>query len=261
MSRIKDRLALLNGNKALVAFYTAGDPDIDASKEIFAVIEKNGADIVEIGVPFSDPLADGPTIQASSYRSLNNGTTLKKIIRMVADIRKTSELPVVLMTSFNPIFVYGQKEFVADAVKAGVDGVIIPDLPHEEAEEFLTIADGLDMIFLLAPTSTPDRIQQIGKISKGFIYYISLTGTTGTKESLSVGLEEKVSEIKNSVSLPVLVGFGISGPEQAAEAAKVSDGVILGSAIVKLIETNSNPVERDRKLGEFLTSIQKAINS
>ena len=260
MSRIKDRLASLNGNKALVAFYTAGDPDMDASKEIFAVIEKNGADIVEIGVPFSDPLADGPTIQASSYRSLNNGTTLKKIIRMVADIRKTSELPVVLMTSFNPIFVYGQKEFVADAVKAGVDGVIIPDLPHEEAEEFLAIADGLDMIFLLAPTSTPDRIQQIGKISKGFIYYISLTGTTGTKESLSVGLEEKVSEIKNSVSLPVLVGFGISGPEQAAEAAKVSDGVILGSAIVKLIETNSNPVERDRKLGEFLTSIQKAIN-
>ncbi len=260
MSRIKDRLASLNGNKALVAFYTAGDPDMDASKEIFAVIEKNGADIVEIGVPFSDPLADGPTIQASSYRSLNNGTTLKKIIRMVADIRKTSELPVVLMTSFNPIFVYGQKEFVADAVKAGVDGVIIPDLPHEEAEEFLAIADGLDMIFLLAPTSTTDRIQQIGKISKGFIYYISLTGTTGTKESLSVGLEEKVSEIKNSVSLPVLVGFGISGPEQAAEAAKVSDGVILGSAIVKLIETNSNPVERDRKLGEFLTSIQKAIN-
>ena len=260
MSRIKDRLASLNGNKALVAFYTAGDPDLDASKEIFAVIEKNGADIVELGVPFSDPLADGPTIQASSYRSLNNGTTLKKIIRMVADIRKTSELPVVLMTSFNPIFVYGKKEFVADAVKAGVDGVIIPDLPHEEAEEFLAIADGLDMIFLLAPTSTPDRIQQIGKISKGFIYYISLTGTTGTKESLSVGLEEKVSEIKNSVPLPVLVGFGISGPEQAAEAAKVSDGVILGSAIVKLIETNSNPVERDRKLGEFLMSIQKAIN-
>ncbi|MCH2605471.1 MAG: tryptophan synthase subunit alpha [Nitrospinales bacterium] len=261
MSRIKNRLASLNGNKALVAFYTAGDPDMEASKEIFAVIEKNGADIVEIGVPFSDPLADGPTIQASSHRSLKNGTTLKKIIRMVADIRKTSELPVVLMTSFNPIFVYGQKEFVADAVKAGVDGVIIPDLPHEEAEKFLAIADGLDMIFLLAPTSTPDRVKQIGKISKGFIYYISLTGTTGTKQSLSVGLEEKVGEIKNSVSLPVLVGFGISGPEQAAQAAKVSDGVILGSAIVKLIETNSNPVERDRKLGEFLTSIKKAINS
>jgi len=260
VSRIQKRLASLNGNKALVAFYTAGDPDMEASKEIFAVIEKNGADIVEIGVPFSDPLADGPTIQASSHRSLKNGTTLKKIIQLVTDIRKTSELPVVLMTSFNPIFVYGQKEFVRDAVKAGVDGVIIPDLPPEEAEEFLAISEGLDMIFLLAPTSTPDRVQQIGKISKGFIYYISLTGTTGTKEALSVGLEKKVSEIKKSVSLPVLVGFGISGPEQAAEASKVSDGVILGSAIVKLIETNSNPVERDRKLGEFLTSIQKAIN-
>ena len=260
MSRIEKRLASLNGNKALVAFYTAGDPDLSASKDIFAVIEKNGADIIEIGVPFSDPLADGPTIQASSHRSLQNGTTLKKIIQLVVDIRKTSELPIILMTSFNPIFVYGQKEFVADAVNAGVDGVIIPDLPPEEAEGFLGFAEGLDMIFLLAPTSTPARVQQVGKISKGFVYYISLTGTTGTKESLSAGLEEKVKEIKKTVSLPVLVGFGVSGPEQARQAAQISDGVIIGSAIVKLIDTHSDPAERDLKLAEFLTSIQKAIN-
>ena len=260
MSRIQKHLDSLNGKKALVAFYTAGDPNLEASKDIFTAIEKSGADIIEIGVPFSDPLADGPTIQASSYRSLNNGTTLKKIIRLVSDIRETSQLPVVLMTSFNPIFVYGQKEFVADALKAGVDGVIIPDLPHEEADEFLEIAEGLDMIFLLSPTSTPDRVKQIGKISKGFIYYISLTGTTGTQEFLSSELEAKVEAIKNSVSLPVLVGFGISGPEQAREAAKVSDGVIIGSAIVKLVEKNNDPVERDRKLGEFIVSIQKAIN-
>ncbi len=260
MSRIEKRLASLNGNKALVAFYTAGDPDLSASKDIFAVIEKNGADIIEIGVPFSDPLADGPTIQASSHRSLQKGTTLKKIIQLVTDIRKTSELPIILMTSFNPIFVYGQKEFVADAVKAGVDGVIIPDLPPEEAEEFLGLAEGLDMIFLLAPTSTTARVQQVGKISKGFIYYISLTGTTGTKEALSAGLEEKVKEIKNVVSLPVLVGFGVSGPEQAKQAAQISDGVIIGSAIVKLIEAHSDPAERDRKLAEFLTGIKKAIN-
>ena len=260
MSRIQKHLDSLNGKKALVAFYTAGDPNLDASKEIFAAIEKSGADIIEIGVPFSDPLADGPTIQASSYRSLNNGTTLKKIIKLVSDIRKTSQLPVVLMTSFNPVFVYGQKEFVADALKAGVDGIIIPDLPHEEADEFLEIAEGLDMIFLVSPTSTPDRVKQIGKISKGFIYYISLTGTTGTQEFLSSGLEAKVEAIKKSVSLPVLVGFGISGPEQAREAAKVSDGVIIGSAIVKLVEKNNDPVERDRKLGEFIASIQKAIN-
>jgi tryptophan synthase alpha chain len=260
MSRIEKRLSSLNGNKALVAFYTAGDPDLSASKDIFAVLEKNGADIIEIGVPFSDPLADGPTIQASSHRSLQKGTSLKKIIKLVTDIRKTSELPIILMTSFNPIFVYGQKEFVADAVKAGVDGVIIPDLPPEEAEEFLGLAKGLDMVFLLAPTSTPARVQQVGKVSKGFIYYISLTGTTGTKESLSAGLEEKVNEIKKSVSLPVLVGFGVSGPEQARQAAQISDGVIIGSAIVKLIETHSDPAERDRKLAEFLTGIQKAIN-
>ena len=260
MSRIQKRLDYLNGKKALVAFYTAGDPNLDASKDIFAAMEKSGADIIEIGVPFSDPLADGPTIQASSYRSLNNGTTLKKIIQLVSDIRKTSQLPVVLMTSFNPIFVYGQKEFVADALKAGVDGVIIPDLPHEEADEFLEIAEGLDTIFLLSPTSTPDRVKQIGKISKGFVYYISLTGTSGTQQSLSSELEAKVEAIKKSVSLPVLVGFGISGPEQAREAVKVSDGVIIGSAIVKLVEKNKNPVERDRKLGEFIASIQKAIN-
>ena len=260
MSRIEKRLVLLNGNKALVAFYTAGDPDLSASKDIFAVIEKNGADIIEIGVPFSDPLADGPIIQASSHRSLQKGTTLKKIIQLVADIRKTSELPIILMTSFNPVFVYGKKEFVADAVKAGVDGMIIPDLPPEEAEEFLGIAEGLDMVFLLAPTSTPSRIKQVGNISKGFIYYISLTGTTGTKESLSAGLEEKVNEIKKSVSLPVLVGFGVSGPEQARQAAQISDGVIIGSAIVKLIAEHSDPAERDRKLADFLASIKKAIN-
>ena len=260
MSRIEKRLVSLKGNKALVAFYTAGDPDLSASKDIFAVIEKNGADIIEIGVPFSDPLADGPTIQASSHRSLQKGTTLKKIIQLVADIRKTSELPIILMTSFNPVFVYGKKEFVADAVKAGVDGMIIPDLPPEEAEEFLGIAEGLDLVFLLAPTSTPARIQQVGKVSKGFIYYISLTGTTGTKEALSAGLKKKVNEIKKSVSLPVLVGFGVSGPEQAKQAAEASDGVIIGSAIVKLIAEHSDPAERDRKLADFLASIKKAIN-
>ena len=260
MSRIQKRLTSLNGKKALVAFFTAGDPDLNASKDIFSTIETHGADIVEIGVPFSDPLADGPTIQASSHRSLKNGTTLKKIIHLVTDIRKKSELPVILMTSFNPIFVYGQKDFIADVIKAGVDGLIIPDLPPEEAESFLDISEGLDIIFLLAPTSTADRIQEIGKISKGFVYYISLTGTTGTKESIAVGLNEKVGEIKKAVSLPVFIGFGISGPEQAKQAVEAGDGVILGSAIVKIIENNHDPVERDRKLGEFISSIQKAIN-
>ena len=263
MSRIQERLNRLNGNKALVAFFTAGDPDLSASKEIFSVVEKSGADIIEIGVPFSDPLADGPTIQASSQRSLQNGTTLKKIINLVTEIRGQSQLPIVLMTSFNPVFVYGQKEFVEDAVKAGVDGVIVPDLPPEEADEFLSYANEkqLDMIFLLAPTSTPERVQWVGKISKGFIYYVSLTGTTGTKTTLAKNFQEKVTAIKSKVQLPVLVGFGISGPEQAQEAAQCSDGVIIGSAIVKMIETHSDPVERNRNIADFVSGIKKALTN
>jgi tryptophan synthase alpha chain len=263
VSRIDEKFKSLNGNKALVAFFTAGDPDMSASKEIFSVIEKNGADIIEIGVPFSDPLADGPVIQASSHRSLQNGTTLKKIIQLVKGIRSESELPIVLMSSFNPIFVYGQKKFVDDAVQAGVDGVILPDLPPEEAEEFLGYASekNLDMIFLLAPTSTPERIQRIGELSKGFIYYISLTGTTGTKVALSSNLADKVTEIKSKAKLPVLVGFGISGPEQAQEAAQCSDGVIIGSAIVKLVEDHSDPVERNRNIADFVSGIKKSLSS
>ena len=262
MSRIDDRFKSLNGKKALVAFFTAGDPDMSASKDIFSVIEKSGADVIEIGVPFSDPLADGPVIQASAHRSLQNGTTLKKIIELVKDIRSQSQLPIVLMSSFNPVFVYGQEKFVEDAVNAGVDGVILPDLPPEEAGEFLGFANAkkLDTIFLLAPTSTPDRIQMVGEASKGFIYYVSLTGTTGTKEALAKNLEEKVSAIKSKVKLPVLVGFGISGPEQAKEAGQLSDGVIIGSAIVKLIESQSDPVERDKSIAEFITGIRTALN-
>jgi len=262
MSRIDDRFKSLNGKKALVAFFTAGDPSLSSSKNIFSVIEKGGADIIELGVPFSDPLADGPVIQASAHRSLQNGTTLRKIIELVKDIRSQSQLPIVLMSSFNPVFVYGQAKFVEDAVNAGVDGVILPDLPPEEAEKFLGFANAksLDTIFLLAPTSTPDRIQTVGKASKGFIYYVSLTGTTGTKEALAKNLEEKVSAIKNKVKLPVLVGFGISGPEQAKEAGQYSDGVIIGSAIVKLIESYSDPVERDKKIAEFISSIKAALN-
>ena len=262
MSRIDDRFKSLNGKKALVAFFTAGDPDLSASKDIFSVIEKAGADIIELGVPFSDPLADGPVIQASAHRSLQNGTTLGKIIELVKDIRSQSQLPIVLMSSFNPVFVYGQAKFVEDAVNAGADGVILPDLPPEEADKFLGFANAksLDTIFLLAPTSTPDRIQMVGEASKGFIYYVSLTGTTGTKEALAKNLEEKVSAIKNEVKLPVLVGFGISGPEQAKEAGQCSDGVIIGSAIVKLIESHSDPVERDKKITEFISSIKTALN-
>ena len=264
MSRIQTRFEEIRkaNRKALVTFVTGGDPDLESPRRIFAVIEKSGADIVELGVPFSAPLADGPVIQASSQRSLKSGTSLKKIIRLVADIRKDSQLPIVLMTSFNPVFVYGQQQFVVDTLQAGVDGVIIPDLPPEDSGLLAAYAShkGLDMIYLLAPTSTAKRIQIITERSRGFIYYISLTGTTGVRTSLAGGIGKKVAAIKQTAKLPVLVGFGISGPEQAKNAAEISDGVIVGSAIVKLIEQNSNPEERDKKVSEFVAGIKESIN-
>ncbi len=263
MSRISECLELLNSKsqKALVAFITAGDPDLESTGKIFSVLEESGADIIELGVPFSDPLADGPVIQAASQRSLKSGASLKKIIARVAEIRKGSHLPIVLMTSYNPVFVYGDKKFVDDALAAGVDGVIIPDLPPEEAGEFLADADekGLDMIFLLAPPSSPERVKMIAGMSRGFIYYVSLTGVTGMRNSLPEGLEEKVTAIKNVTSLPVMIGFGISGPENASQAASISDGVIVGSAIVKLIADCKDPVERDKKLAEFVSGIKQAL--
>jgi len=252
----------IENRKALVVFITAGDPDLESTKSILAVIDDSGADIVELGVPFSDPLADGPVIQASALRSLKSGTTLKKIIALVKNIRQSRGLPIVLMTSFNPVFVYGEKQFIQDAASAGVDGVIIPDLPLEEAGEFSGLAEkeGLDMIHLLAPTSPEERVRTVAEHSRGFIYYISLTGTTGMRTQLAEGLRDKVDSIKHAANIPVLVGFGISGPNQARDAAKVSDGVIIGSAIVKLIEQNPDPAQRDKKLSEFVTSVKQAIS-
>ncbi len=266
MSRIEERFNTLRSNnqKALVAFITAGDPDLESTRQLFSVIEKNGADIVELGVPFSDPLADGPVIQKSSQRSLKNGTTLKKIVNLVSEIRKDSELPIVLMSSFNPIHVYGFRQFVDDAVSAGVDGIIVPDLPPEESKELEDYANskGLDMIFLLAPTSTPDRVEMVAQRSRGFIYYVSLTGTTGVRSQLPPGIETKLLEIRKASERPVLVGFGISGPEQARQASGISDGVIIGSAIVKLIEEHSgNPEIRDQKVAEFISSIHQTLKS
>ena len=252
----------IENRKALVVFITAGDPDLESTKSILDVIDDSGADIVELGVPFSDPLADGPVIQASALRSLKSGTTLKKIIALVKNIRQSRGLPIVLMTSFNPVFVYGERQFIQDAASAGVDGVIIPDLPFEEAGEFSGLAEkeGLDMIRLLAPTSPEERVRMVAEHSRGFIYYISLTGTTGVRTQLAEGLRDKVNSIKHSVNIPVLVGFGISGPNQARDAAKVSDGIIIGSAIVKLIEQNPDPTQRDKKLSEFVTSVKQAIS-
>lgn len=263
MSRIEKRIEQLRSKdqKALITFITAGDPDLETTKKLFKVLEKSGADIIELGVPFSDPLADGPVIQKSALRALGSGTTLKKIIQLVDEIRQDSQLPIVLMSSYNPVFVYGEKRFVDDAVKAGVDGVIIPDLPPEEAMEFERYADskGLDMIFLIAPTSTPDRIKMVAERSRGFIYYVSLTGVTGARASLADGIQQKMENIKKNTKLPVMIGFGISGPDQAKQAAAISDGVIVGSAVVRMIDEYTEHNQRESRVGGFVASLRQAL--
>ncbi len=263
MSRIAKAFERLNSDnqKALVAFITAGDPDIPTTQDIFSAVEEGGADIIELGVPFSDPLADGPVIQASAQRALKSGTTLKKIIGLVSDIRKKSELPIVLMTSYNPVWAYDPEQFVQDAKNAGVDGMIVPDLPPEEAGEFEADcqSNGIDLIYLVAPTSTPERVSWIGGKSRGFIYYVSLTGTTGVRSGLAEGVKAKVAAIKNATPLPVLIGFGISNSDNAREAADISDGVIVGSAIVRLIEEAGSNEERLIRVREFVSQIKQAI--
>lgn len=266
MNRIELKFQSLkqNSEKALITFITAGDPDLDSTIQYIHAIEEGGADIIELGVPFSDPLADGPVIQKSALRSLKSGTTLKKIIQLVEKVRKTSSIPIILMSSYNPIFRYNEKTFVNDAVNSGVDGIIIPDLPPEEAEFMndLSKSKGLDTIFLLAPTSTEDRIKLVSKIGRGFIYYVSLTGVTGVRQNLAEDLSDKIFKIKNICSKPVAIGFGISTPEQAAFAAGIADGVIVGSAIVKIIEkSNLQGNLIPKQIKEFVRSMKDAVSN
>jgi tryptophan synthase alpha chain len=243
-----------NGRKALIPYIMAGDPDLDATKKYIDDLESSGADIIELGVPFSDPLADGPTIQRAAERSLQKGTTLRKVLNLVKEIRKTSEIPLILMTYYNPIFKMGIESFITKAVKAGVDGVIIPDLIPDEADEFMKLSrqHNLDTIFLLAPTSTDDRIRIVSKASTGFIYYVSITGITGAKLSMGTLMKKTLETINSATRKPVAVGFGVSNAKEAASVASRADGVIIGSAIVKLIA-------KGKSINGFIKGIRKAI--
>lgn len=256
MSRIKDTFRRLgkSGETALIPYIMAGDPSLEATKKYVSDLETSGADIIELGVPFSDPLADGPTIQRAAERSLQKGTTLRKVIQLVKEIRKSSEIPVILMTYYNPVFKYGIEEFIAHSVHAGVDGVIIPDLIPDEAGDFIALSrkHGLDTVFLLAPTSTQERIDRISKASTGFIYYVSITGITGSSLSMGQAMKNTLASIKKTSKKPVAVGFGISNPEEASSVAKLADGVIIGSAIVKLIA-------QKKSIKQFVKNIREAI--
>lgn len=254
-SRLKQR-----SEKALVTFITAGDPNISTTEELIPLIATAGADIIELGMPFSDPMADGPTIQLSSERALNSGTTLSAILATVTTVRKTCDIPIVLMGYLNPIHAYGYERFTKDAVAAGVDAVLIVDMPPEESELFLPLANssGLKVIFLLTPTSDNKRIATVASLGSGFIYYVTVTGVTGARQEVSHNLAAELSRITSQISLPIVAGFGVSTPEQAAEVAALADGVVVGSAIVKLFQAYSGD-ELKQKLVQFIGALKQAM--
>ena len=245
-------------------YFPLGYPDLDTSIDVIEALAKNGADLIEVGVSFSDPLADGPVIQHATQVALENGITVKKSLEAVKELRKRGvDIPLVLMGYYNPMLAYGLEGFVRDAMDAGVDGFIIPDLPMEESEEFMSIvgADGwekppLPLIQMLAPTTPSERMEMIARRAKGFIYLVSVTGVTGERKSISEGLGDLIAHVREHTSAPVCVGFGISTPAQAKQVGALADGVIVGSACVKTVGGSENPVEAAK---EFAQSFKEAL--
>jgi len=232
------------GKKGLVAYITVGDPSLEVTPELAWALERGGADLIELGVPFSDPVADGRVIQAAMERSLKAGTTLRKALNVAQEIRRKSEVPLLLFSYLNPILRYGLEALAAEARAAGIDGCLITDLSVEEARAYAGVvrAQGLDTVFLAAPTSTPERLKLVAEYSSGFVYLVSRTGVTGERQSLSSAVEPLVESMRRVTDLPLAVGFGISTPEQVKQAGKLADAVVVGSAFVRLIESQAgNP--------------------
>ena len=255
MSKIREAFA--NG-KAFIAFLTAGDPTAECTVNYILEMEKAGADLIEIGIPFSDPTAEGVVIQEASLRALKGGMTTEGVFQIVEEVRKKSQVPLALMTSLNPVFHYGYEAFFSRCQSLGVDGIIVPDLPFEEKGEAEEVAArfGVDVISLIAPTSK-ERIRLIAKEAKGFIYVVSSMGVTGVRSKITTDIAGMVKEIRAVTDTPCAIGFGISTPEQAAEMAGYADGVIVGSAIVKLIEKNGANAEEE--LHRYVSSMKAAI--
>jgi tryptophan synthase alpha chain len=263
MNRIERKFRELNtkGRKALITFITVGDPDLDMTFELVLEMERKGADVVELGVPFSDPLADGTTIQRASQRALNNKVTLKDILKLVHKLRRKTDIPIVLMSYLNPVYKYGLEEFARMCRKTGVDGVIVPDLVPEEGEEWLKAArsDRLSTIFLAAPTSSLERIKKIASKTTGFLYYVSLTGVTGARDKLNSNVIDALKAIKRITDKPVACGFGISNPQQARKVSRYSDGVIVGSAIIDLIERSATRRAILKNVGNFVAFLHQKM--
>jgi len=263
MERIKNTFKELNktGRKAFIAYITAGDPNLDSTKNIVIELEKNGVDIIELGIPFSDPVADGPVNQEASFRALASGVKLQDIILKVKEIRKETNIPIVLFSYFNPILNYGLEKFAEDVADSGVDGILILDLPPEEASGYKKMMEAkkIATIFLVSPITPENRLDLIGKTATGFIYYVSQMGVTGVRDSLQKELDEKIKLVKKHTDIPIVIGFGISTPEHVAEASVYADGVVVGSAIVKKIgETGSTP-GFEKNIGLFVKDLTRPI--
>jgi tryptophan synthase alpha chain len=249
--------------KALIAYVMAGDPSLQETEQLVAELEQAGADIIELGVPFSDPIADGPVIQQAAERALRSGTSLRTILPMVTRLRARTQIPLVLMAYYNNIHAFGAERFCHEAAQAGVDGLIMPDMPPDEAGPLKgpAAAAGLQLIFLLAPTSTAERRTFVARQSQGFVYYVSLTGITGAKLLSMADVGKNVEKIRKVTHLPVAVGFGVATPEDAAKVAAIADGVIVGSAIVKLIAAHQQKPEMVKHVGEFVRSLKNAMQA
>jgi tryptophan synthase alpha chain len=248
-----------SGHKVLITYLTVGYPSVDATLETVPMIASSGCDLVELGIPFSDPMADGTTIQRASYQALQHGVTPELCLEVASKLSTKVDTPLVFMTYFNPVFSYGLDAFCHDCAQAGVSGLIIPDLPPEEGTELegISLKYGLDLIYLLAPNSTEERIDIVAARSRGFIYLVSMTGVTGSRDKLPKELESFVLRVRQRTSQPLCVGFGISNAKQAQRVAKMADGVIVGSRLIQLLEEKDAP----SKVRSFVRSLRDALNN
>ncbi len=246
--------------KALIAYITAGDPDIQTTGELLKCLVESGADMIELGIPFSDPMADGPTIQEASQRALENRFSIGAILELVRDFRTFSDIPLILFGYYNPLLQYGLERLARDAGQAGADGFLVVDLPPEEAGDLKKAADShdLDMIFLLAPTSTDERIAKVAELASGFAYYVSITGVTGARESLAEMMDVYVEKIRKFIDLPVGIGFGVSRPEHVREICGFADAVIVGSAIIKEVQAHAGKPDMLTRVGSFVRQLKDA---
>lgn len=264
MNRIDQTFVQLKekNKKAFIAFITAGDPDLKTTEELVLGFERAGVDIVELGVPFSDPLADGKTIQAASQRALANGVTSEKVFDLVQRLRQKTQIPIALMMYYNPVFHYGDARFVAKAKACGVDGLIIPDLPPEEAGVLKQAATEHDIatVFFIAPTTTAQRMKLIARHSTGFIYFVSLTGVTGARTVLPASIAKQIKMAKAVTDKPVCIGFGISNPDQVRHMAHAADGVIVGSAIINEIYSNREKPDLVQHVCRFVQHLTTALD-